>query len=300
MKRRYLVTITTHHGTKHYTFHQIIKYILLFLLFLALSSLLGGYLYIHFLQGKISTIQREKRALEKRADLLERRVQKLNLSILRKRKRLEELSSKMADLETKMGLKGEVVYKNIDIKKLDAIHIDTCLRFIPSGSPVKVVRITAPFGWRIHPILKRREFHPGIDLGGKGEQPIFATADGIVTKAGYNRYGYGRVVKLSHIFGFSTLYAHLRKLLVKEGEYVHKGDVLGYMGSSGLSTGQHLHYEVRFDGKPFNPYPFMKWSGENFYKLFYKERRIPWESLVEGVKNILSQKRPPSSPQTPK
>jgi len=90
-----------------------------------------------------------------------------------------------------------------------------------------------------------------------GLTPIYATADGIVTQAGRQR-GYGRVVKIRHAFGFETVYAHLNRTRVKVGQRVGRGDRIGDMGSSGRSTGNHVHYEIRIDNKPVNPVKFIE------------------------------------------
>ena len=293
MKKRYLITITTVHGTRHYSIAQIVKYFLAGagVLFLAIGA--GSYWYIHFLQNRVQHVQKEKRELvdqvkklQTKTKQLQQRLATLDTALLAKRRKLEDLSSKIEDLETIMGLKGET-YQFATDANLTPRQIDKILQLLPSGSPVEGGRITASYGWRRHPILKKREFHPGIDIAKKGVVPIHATADGVVLATSFSRYGYGKSVQLAHVFGFGTRYAHLRSIKVKPGQFVKKGDLIGYMGSTGLSTGQHLHYEVRFCKTRLNPIKFMKWSGKNFYTIF-KERHVPWESLVKGIKRISS------------
>ena len=112
--------------------------------------------------------------------------------------------------------------------------------------------VTSPFGYRRHPIFGVKRFHTGVDLAGKNHTPIHAADSGNVLYSGYYG-GYGKVVIISHGNGFATLYAHMSKAAVGEGQNVSKGDVVGYEGSTGFSTGPHLHFEVRIDGKPQNP-----------------------------------------------
>lgn len=112
--------------------------------------------------------------------------------------------------------------------------------------------ITSPFGWRRHPIFGVRKFHTGVDLAGPNRSPIKAADGGNVLYSGWYG-GYGRVVIVNHGNGLATLYAHMSKLAVGAGDNVSKGDVVGYEGSTGFSTGPHLHFEVRVDGKPNNP-----------------------------------------------
>lgn len=113
-------------------------------------------------------------------------------------------------------------------------------------------RITSGFGYRIHPILRFARLHRGIDFGAAWGTPIHAAADGQVTRAGWAG-GYGRQVRLAHGGGLATSYSHMSSLAVEPGSIVRAGQVIGYVGSSGLSTGPHLHYEVHRDGAAVNP-----------------------------------------------
>jgi len=117
--------------------------------------------------------------------------------------------------------------------------------------------ITSPFGWRRHPIFGVRKFHTGVDLAGPNRSPIRAADSGNVLYSGWYG-GYGKVVIVSHGNGLATLYAHMSKTNAGAGDNVSKGDVIGYEGSTGFSTGPHLHFEVRVDGKPNNPLNFVR------------------------------------------
>lgn len=113
-------------------------------------------------------------------------------------------------------------------------------------------RITSGFGMRYHPILHYTRFHAGIDFGAPIGTPIVAAADGQVIAAGWAG-GYGREVRIAHAGGMVTLYGHMSSIAATPGEVVHQGQVIGYVGSSGLSTGPHLHFEVKIGGKAVNP-----------------------------------------------
>jgi len=142
-------------------------------------------------------------------------------------------------------------------KKLDQLQDDVIA--IPSDKPVKTeVSFTSGFGVRSDPFHAGAAMHPGIDLAGQYGTPIYATADGTVLRAGWNSGGYGNLVELDHGRGITTRYGHMSAILVHEGEHVTRGEQIGRMGSTGRSTGNHLHYEVRIDGRPVNPIPFMK------------------------------------------
>jgi murein DD-endopeptidase MepM/ murein hydrolase activator NlpD len=142
-------------------------------------------------------------------------------------------------------------------KKLDELQNDVIA--IPSDKPVRTdVSFTSGFGVRDDPFHRGAAMHPGIDLAGSYGSPIYATADGVVTRAGWNSGGYGNLVELDHGRGIMTRYGHMSAILVHVGDHVTRGQQVGRMGSTGRSTGNHLHYEVRIDGRPVNPIPFMK------------------------------------------
>jgi murein DD-endopeptidase MepM/ murein hydrolase activator NlpD len=113
-------------------------------------------------------------------------------------------------------------------------------------------RITSGFGERFHPILGYRRMHAGVDLAATFGAPIAAAADGRVVSAGWHG-GYGREVVIAHSGGIETLYAHMSRMVASAGETVRQGQIIGYVGSSGLSTGPHVHYEVLKNGRPVNP-----------------------------------------------
>ncbi len=128
---------------------------------------------------------------------------------------------------------------------------------IPSRMPVEGVRLTSEFGMRYHPVLGGRRGHKGVDLAGPTGTPIHASADGIVSKAQWFS-SYGLYVALEHGAEIQTRYGHMSRLNVYAGQHVRKGDVIGYIGSTGRSTGPHLHYEVRIAGQAVNPIPYMQ------------------------------------------
>ncbi|MDR0727031.1 MAG: peptidoglycan DD-metalloendopeptidase family protein, partial [Rickettsiales bacterium] len=126
---------------------------------------------------------------------------------------------------------------------------------LPLGAPVSKVRVTSNYGTRNDPFDGKPKMHKGIDFAGKIGTELFAVAPGRVVSAG-ERVGYGKTVEVDHGLGFSTLYAHLSKITITRGDWVRPGTVVGLGGSSGRSTGPHLHYEIRYNGAPFNPSKF--------------------------------------------
>jgi murein DD-endopeptidase MepM/ murein hydrolase activator NlpD len=130
---------------------------------------------------------------------------------------------------------------------------DSILASIPAISPVKNPMVISGFGMRYHPVYKILKMHTGIDIIGKHGTPIYATADGVVIEQADGYSGYGIVVFINHGRGYKTAYAHLSKKTVKIGQKIKRGDVIGYMGSTGLSVGTHLHYEVFKKDEHVNP-----------------------------------------------
>jgi murein DD-endopeptidase MepM/ murein hydrolase activator NlpD len=131
---------------------------------------------------------------------------------------------------------------------------------IPSRIPLEGYHFTSGFGMRVHPVLGGRRQHKGIDLAAPMGTPVYAAANGEVSKAEWFS-GYGLYVALEHGADIQTRYGHMSRLNVAAGQMVHKGDLIGYVGSTGRSTGPHLHYEVRVAGEAVNPMPYMQ-TGE--------------------------------------
>jgi murein DD-endopeptidase MepM/ murein hydrolase activator NlpD len=161
-------------------------------------------------------------------------------------------------------------------KKLDQLEHGTIA--IPSTEPVKGSSFTSGYGVRSDPFRGRAAMHAGIDLAGPIGTPIYATADAIVGRSEWAN-GYGNLVELNHGRGIQTRYGHLTRSTVSGGQRVKRGDLIGYMGSTGRSTGSHLHYEVRIDGKAVNPIPFMQ---SNDYLLAVQRRAAAATQVAMG------------------
>ena len=138
-------------------------------------------------------------------------------------------------------------------------QLEQAVTAIPSARPINApVNFTSGFGVRSDPFRGRAAMHGGIDLAGPYGTPVYATADGIVARSEWNNGGYGNLVEINHGQGIETRYGHLSRLIAQPGQRVRRGDLIGLMGSTGRSTGNHLHYEVRIDGRAVNPVPFMQ------------------------------------------
>ena len=139
--------------------------------------------------------------------------------------------------------------------KLD--RLEQGVMAVPSRKPVAELSFTSFFGVRSDPFRGGAAMHAGVDIPGPTGTPIYATADGIIGRAGWSG-GYGNLVEVDHGHGIQTRYGHLSQILVTAGSRVKRGDLIARMGSTGRSTGSHLHYEVRLDGRAVNPMPFLQ------------------------------------------
>lgn len=160
----------------------------------------------------------------------------------------------------------DIISKQLAIqsKSLDEItklakEKEKLLSAIPAIQPVKnedLKRMASGFGYRSDPFTKIKKFHAGMDFSAKTGTPIFATGDGVVARADAGATGYGNHIVIKHGYGYETLYAHLSKYNTKAGQRIKRGDIIGYVGSTGRSEGPHLHYEVKKEGKAINPINF--------------------------------------------
>jgi murein DD-endopeptidase MepM/ murein hydrolase activator NlpD len=145
-----------------------------------------------------------------------------------------------------------------DILKM-AKSKDKLLAAIPAIQPVRnenLKTMVSGFGYRTDPFTKARKMHEGMDFTAKTGTPIYATGDGVVARADNTASGYGNHIVIRHGFGYETLYGHLSRYKCKAGQRIKRGDVIGYVGSTGRSEGPHLHYEVHKNGKVVNPLNF--------------------------------------------
>jgi len=178
------------------------------------------------------------------------------------------LKEEMAELERRMLAQGESVGELVEL----AENQEALLQSIPAIQPVRnsdLKRMASGYGYRIHPIYKVRKMHWGMDFSAPTGTEIFATGNGKVVEVKKKYNGYGHHIKIQHGFGYETLYAHMSKILVRKGQRVERGEVIGLVGSTGTSVAPHLHYEVFKEGKRVNPahYYFNDLSPEQYETL---------------------------------
>ena len=298
MKNRLIITISDVHGTRAFNVHQIAKKLILLIILTVLLVIGGAFWFITELNEKMDNLkiqkQREIELKEKEISVLGEKEKKLqaqnqfySMQIKGKVQDIEALSSKLDHIEEMIGLKEDEKKEEITRETLESINDKIkmyMLTTIPNGAPLQSTKVTSNYGYRYHPILKKKKFHRGIDLKAKRKTPVYATADGVVSFVQPKNIGdFGRVIKIQHNYGFETVYAHLNKTNVKVGDIVRKNQEIALSGNSGRSTAAHLHYEVKYGSKILNPKEFIKWQLGNYDSILKNERRVQWESLVRLI-----------------
>jgi len=301
MDNHFTITINDDHGVKQYNLHQFVKKIILYVvLFFALVALMavGTILYLN---SSVDAIEVRRLETQNAYNGLKKKNTELDISITNaqealenKKRELTEVSDSLSEIETLIGLAPVAdmsLQQRVNLTKVNSEHIATLMQFIPSGSPIEYRGITSKFGYRQHPTLNRKEFHRGSDMKAPMNTPVYATADGIVEWAGFHKKsGFGNLVILQHNFGFRAYFGHLKKIVIKSGKFVKKGELIAYTGNSGMSSGPHLHYEIRFIQRAVNPFYFVKWDVKNYQDIFKREKKIPWQSLITATAHIKVQK----------
>lgn len=303
MKNEYL-TITIHDdkGIKQFNLHLVVKKVLKYIIlafFLILFIGTGALLYLNNSVDKIEknkeVLQRAYSELKHKNSNLKDAIEQTQVSLRIKKKELNELSDSLREIENLIGISSDEnssIEQRVNITKLSSEQRMALLQFIPNGSPITYKGITSKYGMRINPLLKTKEFHNGTDMRAKMNTPVYATADGIVEWAGYHKKsGYGNLVILAHNYGFKSYFGHLSRIVVRSEQFVKKGDLIAYTGTSGMSSGPHLHYEIRYLYQSINPYWFIKWNMKNYNQIFQKVKHVPWKSLVEATSKITINKQ---------
>jgi len=292
MRDKFIITISDVNGTKQYTISQFIKVIAWWIAIILVIAFAIGSMIVYSMYKNVEELKKEKLELKKQ---IERKAQTLQAvsEQLNEAKKLIGLDNDMIetsiksqkDLEDNNSSKKITKVESSDSLTLSKHEFKLLSRLIPNGKPLKYKRISTRYGFRIHPLTKRKQFHPANDLTADVGTPIQAPADGVVVYAGKKRF-YGGFLLIRHGLGFSTAYGHLHRVSVKSGEYVKKGQLVALSGNTGRSTGPHLHYEIRYLSKWLDPEPFMKeWSFETYKDVMKKNRQVKWKELVKSVRD---------------
>lgn len=233
------------------------------------------------LKNNYGIVQRQVQQLDQQMDELEKRDNQVyrnifesepipdsaRLKAMEKAKEIKMVTA-MGETELINSITGQlnnlikrVAFQSKSYEAIDGMiqNKEKLLAAIPAIQPLSnrdLSRIASGFGSRIDPVYKVPKFHAGLDFTAPSGTPIYATADGVVSEAGYNAGGYGNRVTINHGFGYETLYAHMARIKARGGQAVKRGEVIGWVGSTGKSTGPHCHYEVHKNGTPVDPVYF--------------------------------------------
>lgn len=229
---------------------------------------------LDFMQGKVSKLQQQMSDLEKRDNEVYRSIFEANpipdsarVQEMEKLKEFQKVARMDVDdipasiQDNLENLAKRVAYQNRSFDEIEDLirNKEKLLTATPAIQPVSnkdLNRMASGFGYRIDPVYKTTKFHAGLDFAAPQGTPIYATAGGRVKTAGNLGNGYGNHVVIAHGYGYETLYGHMFKVKVRNGQTIQRGEIIGYVGSTGKSTGPHLHYEVHKNGKPLDPVYF--------------------------------------------
>ncbi|HVB03462.1 MAG TPA: M23 family metallopeptidase [Chitinophagaceae bacterium] len=223
------------------------------------------------LEGHMGSVKEELGALEKRdngiyraifnappipdsarAGEMVRQAEYLQLQNYSDEALVQSATVNLKEIEHRIKVQGKS-YNQIDKLIANKQKMLACIPAIQPISNKDLSRISSGFGYRVDPIYKTVKFHPGLDFAAPTGTPIYATGDGIVEMAGFDDSGYGIHVIINHGYGYQTLYGHMVKVKVHQGDSVKRGEVIGWVGSTGKSTGSHCHYEVIRNGVKVDP-----------------------------------------------
>ncbi|HFS85209.1 MAG TPA: hypothetical protein ENK72_01160 [Epsilonproteobacteria bacterium] len=321
MKNRLLITISDINGSKQYSVHEVIKKVILITLLILALIAIGTFLYIKYLNQSVSSLNEESQKYQDEIVQLKQKSEKykqtnkmyhtqneeLILFIKESGDKLDSLNEKLHEVEDMIGIgpdidlntsfhtrlqmeraeTSEKVRKKVIEEQLSTIQKTILLNSIPNGKPLTYKRISSKYGYRKHPATKKKSFHPAVDLTAPSGTPVYAPANGVVVFSG-RKGAYGNFLLLAHSYGFKTAYGHLKKYVVKSGQYVTKGELIAYVGSTGRSTGPHLHYEVRYLDKWINPEPFMEWRLEKINDIRDKITKVDWSSILLQTNQLIT------------
>lgn len=280
LKDKFLITVINKKNSKQFYLSRWLKNVILIVFFFIIILFIIGLVQIYHLGNKLSNFNLEKQIL------LDEK-QEIQDILKQKEEQFFFIEDKIMALEEQLGILSD---NNLSLDnravnlKLQGEQIINFLSQIPNGYPVENQGISDYFGIRNHPVLNKQKKHLGLDFLANTNTPVYATANGVVDYVGFNSNGYGYMVIIAHNFGFKSVYAHLSKKslnVIKIGEVISKGQLIAYSGNSGLSTGPHLHYEIRFVNKALDPLNFVKLEQNNIKDFFEKEKKVPWVDIIK-------------------
>ncbi len=290
MQDRLVISIADEKGMKQFSMRKRnTKFIFIGTVAVCLLFLIS-FLGMRFLMAQINDIAfQKKNSLMQYHSIYQKNTILKNI-IKEKDSELSEVNSKIDKLEGIINI-GEnnkhSQFDKADLQNLTDEQRLLLLSLIPNGSPLKDFEVKTPTAQRLHPLKNKIGIEGGMDYITPKKTPVYATADGAVVLIQNNgKTGFGNLIKITHSFGFTSMYAHLDTISVKKGDFIQKGQLIGYSGNSGKSNGDRLYYEVSFLNTSLNPTYYADWNIDNFDAIFQEENSIDWHSLVWAIEDV--------------
>ncbi|MFC3848002.1 M23 family metallopeptidase [Helicobacter baculiformis] len=286
MQDKLVLTIIDESGSKQLRLSRNVKKYLVIVALIVLISVVGGGIGLGYLVKKLGRMTLEKSIVESNYQELYHKNNMLKQDVKQKSHEIALVTSQIKNLERILRVKkGDTlnaqVYSHIDLKSLPLASKNLALALIPNGIPLATYtrKTFTP------PVPNRLQAHAGYDFDAPPNTPVYASASGIVDVVLLSKQGYGNLVRLEHAFGFSSIYAHLDRIVLKPHSFVQKGQLVGYSGNNKNARAQGLHYEIRFLGQVVDMPSYLSWSLKNFDTLF-TDSNINWKNLFYSIEDI--------------
>ncbi len=303
LKQMLTITIVDENGSKQFTIAKIMQRFIVYIALFMLVAIVGGYFFMSSFIEQLDNINIAKQETYREFQSIYEQNTFLQDDIQSKTQELQAMRDKVNDLEKMINISSFDNKKNniqdIDLHKLALAQKATILQIIPNGNPLEIFEMKQKTKKNtIDYNLIDTQYHVLQNAGNMGydyytskSEPVIATADGIVesTRDGNQKYGYGNIVRISHVLGFSSAYTNLFKIKVQKGEFVSKGDIIGYTTPSPGKNNVSLYYEIRFLSEGLDTLSFINWDTENFKSIFDAEKNtnIDLKSLMWALNDIL-------------
>lgn len=304
IKNTLTITIVDENGSHQFVMAKIMQKILIYGGLTLIILIACGYFLMSSFITKLSETTLAKQEAYKNLQSIQEQNAFLQDDIQSKTEELQAMRDKVNDLENMINIASSNSEKNkiqdIDLQGLQTTQKATILQIIPNGSPITTFNLKQQAKKRSNDFysLVTTGYNPttktnniGYDYYTKESEPVYATADGIVEsiRDGNQGYGYGNLIRLSHVLGFSTAYTNLKKISVKQGDFVSKGDIIGYTTPSLDKNKISLYYEVRFLSEGLDTLSFIDWNKQNFKSIFDAEKNanIDLKSLMWALNDIV-------------
>ncbi|RDU66709.1 M23 family peptidase [Helicobacter didelphidarum] len=304
IKQTLTITIVDENGSRQFTMAKVMQRVIAYGFLFLFCSIIAGYFAMSIFIEKLDQITVTKQETYKQFQSMHEQNVFLQDDIQSKSEELQVMRDKINDLEKMMSLyafnRENNKLQEIDLQNLATTQKATILQIIPNGNPVNLFEMkqkTSGISKELY-VLVNTGNYPTQNVANMGynyytgkSEPVFATADGIVesTRENNQRYGYGNLVRLSHVLGFSTAYTNLTAVNVKKGDFVSRGDIIGYTTPSPGKSHTSLYYEVRFLSESLDTLSFIDWDKHNFKSIFdpKKNTNIDIKSLMWALNDIV-------------